>query len=48
MCLDQLKVASDDSYFTVEHVLFLISKIRALILKQRYSDIKKKIPESNY
>lgn len=48
MCLDQLKVASDDSYFTVEHVLFLVSKIRALILKQRYSDIKKEIPQSNY
>lgn len=48
MCLDQLKVASDDSYFTVEHVLFLVSKIRALILKQRYSDIRKDIPQSNY
>lgn len=48
MCLDQLKVASDDSYFTIEHVLFLISKIRALILKQRYSDIKREIPQSNY
>lgn len=48
MCLDQLKVASDDSYITLEHVLFLVSKIRALILKQRYSDIKKEIPQSNY
>lgn len=48
MVLDQLKVASDDSYMTVEHVLFLVSKIRAMILKQRYSDIKKEIPQSNY
>lgn len=48
MCLDSLKVSSDDSYMTLEHVLFLISKIRALILKQRYSDIKKEIPQSNY
>ena len=48
MCLDQLKVASDDSYYTIEHILFLISKIRALILKQRYSDIKQEIPQSNY
>lgn len=48
MCLDQLKVASDDSYYTTEHILFLISKIRALILKQRYSDIKQEIPQSNY
>ena len=48
MCLDSLKVASDDSYMTEEHVLFLVSKIRALILKQRYSDVKKDIPHSNY
>lgn len=48
ICLDQLKVTSDDSYFTVEHILFLISKIRALILKQRYSDVRKEIPQSNY
>lgn len=48
MCLDQLKVTSDDSYFTVEHILFLISKIRALILKQRYSDVRKEVPQSNY
>lgn len=44
MCLDQLKVTSDDSYFTEEHVMSLASNIRALILKQRYSDIKKEIP----
>lgn len=48
MCLDQLKVASDDSYFTVEHVMFLLSKVRGLILKQRYSDVRKEIPQSNY
>lgn len=48
MCLDSLKAVSDDSYITLEHVLFLISKLRALILKQRYSDIKKEIPQSNY
>lgn len=47
-CLDSLKIASDDSYFTLEHVLFFISKVRAMILKQRYSDIKKEIPQSNY
>lgn len=47
-CLDSLKVTSDDSYITEEHVLFFLSKIRALILKQRYSDIKKEIPQSNY
>jgi hypothetical protein len=48
MCLDQLKIASDDSYFTLEHVLFLVSKVRGLILKQRYADLRKEIPQSNY
>lgn len=48
MVLDQLKIASDDSYITEEHVLYLVSKIRAMILKQRYSDIKKEVPQSNY
>lgn len=47
-CLDSLKIASDDSYITEEHVLFFISKIRALVLKQRYSDVRKEIPQSNY
>ncbi len=46
--LDLLKQSSDDSYYTEEHILFLVSKIRAAILKQTYSNIKKEIPESNY
>lgn len=48
MCLDQLKVVSDDSHFTVDHILFLLPKVRATILKQQYSDVKKEIPQSNY
>ena len=49
MVLDELKVQSDDSHFTEEHVIFLLSKFRALLLKQRYgTDIKKSVPESNY
>lgn len=48
MVLDEVKLASDDAYFTEDHVIYLISKYRAFILKQRYSDIKKVIPESNY
>lgn len=46
--LDNLKLASDDSYITEEHILFLISRVRAFILKQTYSNIKREIPESNY
>lgn len=47
-CLDSIKAISDDSYITEEHVLFFLSKIRGLVLKQVYSNIKKEIPESNY
>ena len=46
--LDLLKQSSDDSFYTEEHVLFLVSKMRAAILKQTYANIKKEIPESNY
>lgn len=48
MCLDELKLSSDDSFYTKDHILFLIVKLRSFLLKQRYSDIKKQIPDSNY
>lgn len=48
MVLDELKLVSDDSHFQEEHVLFLLDKYRAFLLKQRYADIRKEIPESNY
>lgn len=48
MILDEMKISTDDSYFTEDHIMYIINKYRALILKQRYSDIKKQIPESNY
>lgn len=48
MCLDELKLMSDDASFNEDHVAFLCNKYRSLLLKQRYSDIRKQIPESNY
>ena len=48
MCLDELKLYSDDALYTEEHVMFLLDKYRTFLLKQRYSDVKKQIPESNY
>lgn len=48
MVLDELKLSSDDSYFTPDHVIFLLVKYRSFLLKQRYSDIKKQIPDSDY
>ena len=36
MVLDLLKERSDDAYYTEEHILFLASKIRALLLERKY------------
>lgn len=48
MVLDELKLVSDDSHFQEEHILFLLDKYRSFLLKQRYSDVRKEIPDSNY
>ena len=48
MVLDELKLVSDDSHFQEEHVIFLLDKYRIFLLKQKYSDIRKEIPDSNY
>lgn len=48
MVLDKLKLTSDDAQFTEDHIMFLLDKYRAFLLKQKYSDIRKSIPESNY
>lgn len=48
LCLDELKLISDDSHFVEEHVLFLADKYRGLLIKQHYKDVRKEIPESNY
>ena len=48
MVLDKMKIFSDDSDYTEEHVIFLANKFRSFLLKQRYQDIKKFIPQSNY
>lgn len=48
ICLDEIKNTTDDAFFTEEHIMFLADKYRSYILKQKYSDIKKYIPLSNY
>jgi len=48
MCLDEIKLISDDAYFTQDHIIFLADKYRAFLLKKNYTDIKKAVPESNY
>lgn len=48
LVLDEIKLASDDSYFTEDHVLFLLNKYRTFVLKKTYADVKKDISSSNY
>lgn len=36
MVLDLLKERSDDAYYTEEHVMFLLSKMRALLIERKY------------
>lgn len=48
MVLDEIKSISDDAIFNEDHVIFLLGKYRAFLLRQKYSDIKRPIPESNY
>ena len=48
LVLDELKLMSDDSSFTEDHIIFLLSKYRAFLLKQRYSDVRKEVTLSNY
>lgn len=49
MINDELKLESDDSYFTLDHIQFLCNKYRARILKAAYdTKVKKPISESAY
>ena len=48
LVLDELKLISDDSTYTEEHIMTLLSNYRAFLLKQRYSDVRKEIPITNY
>ena len=43
MVLDELKLTSDDDLFNEEHVLFLLKKYRAFVLKQEYDKKKKEL-----
>lgn len=36
MVLDLLKERSDDAYYTEEHIIFLASKIRAVLIERKY------------
>lgn len=48
ICMDRLKLAHDDSFYTIDHILYLASKYRGFLLNKVYKDVKKEIPQSNY
>lgn len=49
MALDELKLLSDDSIYTEDHLIFLAEKYRALLLERKYKDVRKgEIPHVNY
>ena len=48
MCLDTLKITSDDAVFTEDHIVFLLNKYRSILLQQKYSDVRNPISSSNY
>lgn len=48
MVLDQARLVSDDITLNEEHVLFLLDKVRALLLTQKYKSAKLEVSEANY
>lgn len=46
--LDLSKLSSDDMTINEEHVMFLLDKVRAALLWQKYKSQKLEVPESNY
>lgn len=49
MVNDELKLFSNDASFTIEHIMFLAEKYRALLLERKYKDVRKgEIPHANY
>lgn len=48
MVLDQNKLSGDDAYVEPEHVLFMLSKVRAYLITQKYQKLKSQIGSANF
>lgn len=48
MVLDQARLVSDDIMLNEEHALFIIKKVRAALLVQKYKTVKNEVASSNY
>lgn len=47
MVRDLLKISSDDSYITSQHILFMLEKFRAYVLKSKYEGKESEIPDAD-
>lgn len=45
--IDELKLLSDDTTFTPEHIIFIADKLRAKLLYEKYKDVRKGEPSRN-
>lgn len=48
LIMDQNKLASDDSFVEPSHIVFILTKIRAYFLKEKYSKLKGQVASSNF
>lgn len=49
MVNDELKLDSNDSFYTPDHFEFMADKFRALLLERKYRDVRRgEVPQANY
>ena len=47
MCMDEAKLNSDDSFYTEDHVVFLLNKYRSFVLKKELEKENKQLSNTN-
>lgn len=47
MCMDEIKLSSDDAFYTEDHIVFLLSKYRSFILKKELERENRQLSNSN-
>lgn len=47
MCMDEIKLNSDDSFYTEDHIIFLLNKYRSFVLKKELEKENKQLSNNN-
>lgn len=47
MCMDEIKLNSDDSFYTEDHIAFLLNKYRSFVLKKELEKENKQLSSNN-